>query len=615
MTWAENKTLQGGKYRIEKVLGEGGFGITYKAIHNKLGAVVIKTPNDRLQRDPDYQKYLQRFDKEARQLFALGRDRHPYIVRVSDMFEEEGLLCIVMDFIEGESLFERVRRKGALPEAEVLNYIRQVGSALEVVHSQQLVHRDAHPGNIMIVSTAKRETEAILIDFGIAGEQMPSTVSSKVVGNPTFAPYEQSIKPAQPNMDIYCLAASFYYGVTGKLPTSSLNRKMDNQRLIPPKVHNPRLSDRSNSAILKGMALEPSDRPATMTKWLQQLDPSSSPTRSESRSSWTRREVLVALEVLLGFLVALGGLGRFVVGWLTGQEPDKEPDPEPQTPNSEPRTPNPELQSFTFETVQVDNRGNITKRFEVTQRQFVEDLGNGVELAMVLIPGGTFTMGSPESEAERDSDEGPQHQVTVPEFYMGKYEVTQAQYEAIMGTNPSNFKGDGRRPVEKVSWNDAVAFCEKLSQRTGRKYRLPTEAEWEYACRAGTETPFYFGETITPDLVNYNGNDPYGNAAEGQYRRTTTSVGSFPPNGFGLYDMHGNVWEWCSDGYHDSYAGKPESLKQNGSISWPSSDEVRLLRGGSWLSNARHCRSALRNRDGRVERLNRYGFRVAASLL
>ncbi|MGF1674004.1 MAG: formylglycine-generating enzyme family protein, partial [Rivularia sp. (in: cyanobacteria)] len=211
-----------------------------------------------------------------------------------------------------------------------------------------------------------------------------------------------------------------------------------------------------------------------------------------------------------------------------------------------------QLQTFTFETVTVDARGTIINRRNRQAKYFVEDLGNNLPLEMVQIPGGTFTMGSPPGEAQRLDTEGPQHQVTVPEFFMGKYAVTQAQYQAVMGENPSNFKGENR-PVETVNWNQAVEFCKKLSEKTGRTYRLPSEAEWEFACRAETTTPFQFGETITTELVNFNGNETYADAPKGQFRQQTIDVENFSPNSFGLYQMHGNIWEWCLDTWHDNY--------------------------------------------------------------
>jgi formylglycine-generating enzyme required for sulfatase activity len=223
-----------------------------------------------------------------------------------------------------------------------------------------------------------------------------------------------------------------------------------------------------------------------------------------------------------------------------------------------------------------------------------ENIGNGVSLEMVKIPGGRFFMGSPETEAERCENEGPQHYVNVPEFFMGKYTVTQAQWQAVMGNNPSCFKGKNR-PVERVSWNDATKFCQKLSKKTGRDYRLPSEAEWEYACRAGTTTPFYFGETITSELVNYNGGKTYGNGPKGKYRKETTDVGNFPPNSFGLYDMHGNVWEWCADEWHDNYDGAPT----DGSVWLDGNKDRSPLRGGSWGNNPNNCHSAIRIFCGR----------------
>ncbi|MBD2439607.1 SUMF1/EgtB/PvdO family nonheme iron enzyme [Nostoc sp. FACHB-110] len=266
------------------------------------------------------------------------------------------------------------------------------------------------------------------------------------------------------------------------------------------------------------------------------------------------------------------------------------------------------LQTFPFQTAKVDEKGNVISRPELKGKQFVEDLGNGITLEMVQIQGGTFMMGSPEGEKDRGSDESPQHQVKVSGFFMGKYEITQAQYQAIMEKNPSSFKGE-KRPVEKVSWDDAVEFCKKLSQKTGRTYRLPSEAEWEYACRAGTTTPFYFGETITPELVNYNGNYPYGAAPKGEYRQQTTDVDKFPPNAFGLCDMCGNIWEWCQDVYNDSYQGAP----RDGSAWLTGKDNnIRMLRGGSWFRSARFCRSAYRYNFAREDRNLDAGFRVVA---
>jgi formylglycine-generating enzyme required for sulfatase activity len=222
-------------------------------------------------------------------------------------------------------------------------------------------------------------------------------------------------------------------------------------------------------------------------------------------------------------------------------------------------------------------------------------------------------MGSPENESERRDDESPQHQVTVPSFFMGKYPLTQAQYQAIMGNNPSYFKGNNR-PVETVSWDDAVRFCQKLSQRTGKNYRLPSEAEWEYACRAGTKTPFSFGDNITTDLVNYDGTYPYKSAPKGKYREQTTDVGTFPPtfppNAFGLYDMHGNVWEWCEDDWHENYIDAPTDGSAWNS---QSGSNTKLLRGGSWHADAGFCRSASRFRNSRVIRNGSYGFRVVSS--
>jgi serine/threonine protein kinase len=270
MPWTAGERLQGGKYVIEKELGSGGFGITYKALHVELNqTVVIKTPIDTLSRDPEYEKYIERFIKEGQILARLSEHLNSQIVGVIDLFKEGSTHCLVMDFVPGENLFQAVRRRGALPEAEIVPCIRQIGEALMVVHQAGLVHRDAHPGNIMLPSNGK----AVLIDFGIAKELVPKTLTSKgYAGNPGFAPYEQRHRGSrEPTVDVYCLAATLYYAVTGQSPTPSLARKLDNVSLTPPKQIIPGLSDPLNQAILKGMALEAEDRPQSMQLWLAML--------------------------------------------------------------------------------------------------------------------------------------------------------------------------------------------------------------------------------------------------------------------------------------------------------------------------------------------------------
>ena len=241
---------------------------------------------------------------------------------------------------------------------------------------------------------------------------------------------------------------------------------------------------------------------------------------------------------------------------------------------------------------------------------FTLDLGKGITMKLVKIPAGTFMMGSSAGEKDRDSDEGPQHKVTITKpFYMGTCEVTQEQYEAITSKNPSYFKG-AKNPVGKVSWNDAVAFCKALSDKTGKTVRLPTEAEWEYACRAGTTTPFNTGETISTDQANYDGNYTYGSGRKGVYRKKTIAVGSFKPNAFGLYDMHGNVWEWCSNWYDARTYANANTRDPKG----PASGSDRVLRGGAWLSNPRLCRSANRRWYDPDFGDDFFGFRVVVPL-
>jgi formylglycine-generating enzyme required for sulfatase activity len=268
----------------------------------------------------------------------------------------------------------------------------------------------------------------------------------------------------------------------------------------------------------------------------------------------------------------------------------------------------------------------------------------GMMLDMVQIPGGGFMMGTLETdlvavkqgssrsmEREFTNDiveslirrfnwESPKHMVKVPAFYMSKYEITQAQWRAVASlpkvkidllSDPSSFKGSNL-PVETITWEEAIEFCERLSLATGRRFRLPTEAEWEYAARAGTNTPFNFGDSIRSEWANFQGKFPYSNSPKGEFRETTVAVGSLgSPNAFGLFDMHGNVWEWCSDVWNETYDGAPNdgSSWETGKIPY-----LRMIRGGAWDSLGGECRSNSRNRMTATIRLNNIGLRIVADI-
>ena len=278
------------------------------------------------------------------------------------------------------------------------------------------------------------------------------------------------------------------------------------------------------------------------------------------------------------------------------------------------------LQRFATSTCLLRQEGGrwSMERRPLQVQGYREDLGGGVALTLVKIPAGSFLMGSPEDEPERLEREGPQHEVTLGSFFMAQTPITQAQWRAVAGwqkvgrdlePDPSRFKG-ANRPVEQVSWFDALEFCRRLNERTGQRYGLPSEAQWEYACRAGSTTPFHFGAMLTTELANYDGDYCYGNGPKGSYRKQTIDVASFPANGWGLHDMHGNVREWCEDHWHDSYNFAPGD-DQPWLIPAAADDEPRLLRGGSWSSFPGYCRSAFRNYPHPGDAGSYDGFRVA----
>jgi formylglycine-generating enzyme required for sulfatase activity len=316
-------------------------------------------------------------------------------------------------------------------------------------------------------------------------------------------------------------------------------------------------------------------------------------------------------------------------------EPQPQPDPEPvAAPEVEPAPPAAPAElvlrplKLTAGQLRRQGRGWQVEPRQVQVEAAEQELGAGVSLRLIQVPAGEFLMGSPADEPQSFEDEGPQHRVRLPGFLMAQSPISQAQWRQVaswqerkaerwgrqLNLNPSRFSDhpdSDNRPVENVSWLDAVEFCNRLSQRTGRHYTLPSEAQWEYACRAGTTTPFAFGATLSAELANYNATYTYtyNDGLEWEYRQQTTPVGLFPANAWGLHDMHGNVREWCLDHWHDSYEGAPS----DGSA-WltpsASDEERRLLRGGSWDFDPRSCRSAYRIHDVPDNAINDVGFRV-----
>ncbi|NJR14922.1 MAG: SUMF1/EgtB/PvdO family nonheme iron enzyme [Calothrix sp. CSU_2_0] len=612
------------RYRIIKIIGSGGFGDTYLAEdinlpnHPKCVVKQLKyNPN------PGILEVAKRlFENEAQVLYRLGNESDQ-IPKLFAHFEDNGEFYLVQEFVDGQDLSREIYPGKQWSEAEVTQLLQEILEVFTVIHNKNIIHRDIKPANLM---RRHKDGKIVVIDFGAVKEigtlmmsPQGQTIPSVAIGTPGYMPSEQSNGQPKLSSDIHAIGVLGIYALTGiqphELPKdpktgdiiwqnwANVNGKMADVLTKMVRYH---FNDRYQSAF---------DAMDAVTA----LKPKPKPQSQSQPDSKQRREILKTLG-WLGTGVGLSFLGGKIFMRDT-QEPQKSDIGEitnsgtrdslptsTSSPVSKTATKsNFSLQTLNFETVTVDSKGTINNRRKLNAKYLAEDLGNGVTLDMVQIPGGTFTMGSPESEVGRSKDESPQRQVQVPSFFMGRYTVTQAQYQAIMGNNPASFKG-ANRPVEQVSWDDGVEFCKKISQQTGRNYRLPSEAEWEYACRAGTTTPFYFGETITTDLVNYNGTvTPYGSAPKGVYRKETTEVGKFPPNAFGLCDMHGNVWEWCQDVWNDNYSQAPT----DGSARLSGNDNQRkLLRGGSWSSYPENCRSAYRFNDTRVNRFIYNGFRV-----
>ncbi|MBD2389397.1 bifunctional serine/threonine-protein kinase/formylglycine-generating enzyme family protein [Aphanizomenon flos-aquae NRERC-008] len=546
------KILLDGRYRPIKILGEGGFGRTFQALDEKRlnTPCVIKQFLPQQAGSIALQKATELFKQESKRLQELGK--HPQIPDLLAFFPEDGRLYLIQEFIDGQNLLQELQNKGTLKEPEIKTLLEKLLPVLQFIHDNQVIHRDIKLENII----KSKNGTLFLIDFGVSKETTGSILTrfGTITGTPGFAPPEQFRGIVYHSSDLYSLAVTCVRLLTGHLQEINGVDKLFDTNTMQWQWQKYVSVSQELKDVLETMLQDiPANRYQSATEVLAALSNTKARVRQQVSPHSSKQSIYSPTNITK----------------IPGNTP-------------------------------LDINSALS---------FTEDLGKGVKLEMIAIPGGTFLMGSPENEVERFSDESPQHEVTVPGFFIGKYQLTQLQYQTIMGTNPSYFKGDNR-PVEGVCWEDAVKFCQKLNHSTLGNYRLPSEAEWEYACRAGTKTPFHFGDNVTTDLVNYNGNYPYPSAPKGKYREQTTDVGIFPPNAFGLYDMHGNVWEWCEDERHENYINAPT----DGS-SWQSRISVgeKVLRGGCWHDYARYCRSACRLKSPCCSRNYFYGFRVVLS--
>ena len=626
-----DSTLQGGKYRIVRSLGQGGFGITYLAIQSGLERkVAVKEffMKDFCWRDSATRqvmlsteghrelvsRYHAKFLKEARRTAQFV---HPHIVRIIDVFQENYTAYYVMEFAGRGSLQDKVEREGALPEAEATRYILQVASALDYVHRQKVNHLDVKPGNIML----NDQDEAVLIDFGLAKQYEASTggqTSTTPIGySHGYAPSEQyrdgGVSKFSPETDIYSLGATFFFLLTGQRPPSASDVIEDG---VPVDVlKSKRVSPRAIAAICRAMKERRKDRyrqvrdfmealggaapfvsksvspvdtveslqangttlpisegkPQVELHGAQKQDPLWQRLRADLLSQWSSRKVrvsvAVALVVVLGILLVLS---RFLSGGIISSA------------------------MLDTDTLLMDSAAVEPNAVYANGVLTVDD----VTYQMIKVKGGTFMMGATAEMQYPENDEKPAHQVTLDSYSIGETEVTQALWQAVMGNNPSHFEGDNL-PVENVSWKDCQSFVGRLNGLTGQHFRLPTEAEWEYAARGGSSShrTQFSGSSDLSEVAWYDENSD----------DKTHPVKSKKANRLGIYDMAGNVWEWCSDRY-DSYSDNEQTNPVGAT-----SGSNRVRRGGSWGSHIRRCHSSCRNHCAPGYRDSYIGLRLALS--
>ncbi len=620
------KLLLADRYRALKIIGQGGFGRTFLAIDEFKPSkpfCVIKQFLPQDQGTNSIAKASELFEEEAKRLEELGK--HPQIPELMAYFISDDRQYLIQEFIEGQNLQQELEIKGILNQEQIKELLIYLLNVLKFVHQNHVIHRDIKPENIIRKAltpnpspTGEGNNSLVLVDFGASKvvQNTKLSVVGTVIGTAEYVASEQLAGKARYASDLYSLGVTCIHLLTNISPFD-LYDTYEGEWVWRDYLHNNKVDDHLAKIIDKLIEPKPKDRYQSADQVLADLGVN----QVSNQTPNIQTPVITNNPVIPN-------------NRIEENQPVK-----PQISG---------LQTFNFETVKVrleyttawGTKTAIVKqeKFKGSAQFYQEKLPNNIGLEMVYIPGGSFIMGSPPQELNRCDNE-TQHLVTLKPFFMGKYPITQAQWKAVanlpkialdLNGDPSNFKGNDR-PVEQVSWDQAIEFCQRLSKHTGKIYTLPSESQWEYACRAVTShqlpvtneqlaikewnekyhQPFYFGENITPELVNYDGNNPYGDAQKGEYRQQTTKVGQFNPNNFGLYDLHGNVWEWCLDQYQESYQKCP---KDSSAYINNSDNDVRILRGGSWSNLARYCRSAYRSRRDSGNIYSRLGFRVFCAL-
>jgi formylglycine-generating enzyme required for sulfatase activity len=584
------------RYRALKVIGQGGFGKTFLAQDESkpsqprcvIKQFAFETINPNASQGT-LDIAIRLFEQEAKRLDDLGK--HPQIPELLSFTIHEGKQYLIQEFIDGETLEQELARVGAFSVQQVRDVLVEVLQILEFVHGKSVIHRDISPDNII---RRRSDQKLVLVDFG-AAKHATATLLAKTgtgIGKPSYGAPEQMLGKSVFQSDLFGLGVTCLHLLTNVEPFT-LYDVLENEYQWRQFLNGKVVSDEFGKLLDRLTAYRVKERPSSVTESLQELGFGQKTSTSVNTSS---------------------GVYSFKAEELKAEHRVSIPSAIPNKQATKTKSSVLEFK-FTYVKTRIVSSGflGLGTRVELERQhgktEYIrENLGNGVTIDLVHIPAGKFMMGSNEHERER-----PIHEVTLQEFWMGKYAVTQKQWQTVMGNNPAYFKGDSL-PVESVSWHNARDFCEKISKSTGKNFRLPTESEWEYACRAGTNTFFHYGEVITPDLVNYDGKSSDRNAANGAYRKKTVDVNAFEPNKWGVYQMHGNVWEWCLDDWHDDYSKKPLRLKHHGNEPWgnlninKNDNRDHTLRGGSWFVLAMGCRSA--NRYIPNKSLNTIGFRV-----